>query len=195
MNIFRPDFQAPQTFENEAVVIFPTNEAFYHSDYEAVIKSKEGLRIWSQSSWPEDSFTPEQNRDDLLLHVADNKSHSAYGYMIYSPDRKTCLGSLYVNPLASLADNYNISAEEAAALAEFDARLDFWVVDGEGALEKQITESIRDWLSEGWKIRPLFACRREMRERQAIYQSLGLTLFLDLTGKNAGSNLMLFRLS
>jgi hypothetical protein len=195
MNIFRPDFHPPQTFESEAVVIFPTNEAFYLSDHEAVMRSKEGLRVWSQSPWPEDSFTPEQNREDLLLHVADNKNHEAYGYMIYSPDRKTCFGSLYVNPLAGLSENYSLSAAEAQSLGGFDARLDYWVVDGEPALEKQITESVRDWLNEGWNIQPLFACRREMRERQAIYQSLGFELFLDLTGKSPDSNLMLFKLA
>lgn len=104
MNIFRPDFHPPQAFESEAIVIFPTNEAFYLSDHEAVMASKEALRVWSQSDWPEDSFTPEQNRDDLLLHVADNKNHEAYGYMIYSPNRKNCFGSLYVNPLAGIPE-------------------------------------------------------------------------------------------
>lgn len=194
-HIFRPDFAPPQTFECEAFVIFPTNEAFYLSDHDAVMKSKESLRVWSQSPWPEDAFTPEQNRDDLLLHVADNKNHEAYGYMIYSPDRKTCFGSVYVNPLAGLSDNYTLAEEEARALGEFDARVDYWVLTGEHALEKQVTEGLRDWLSQGWGILPLFACRREMRERQAIYQALGLELFLDLTGKSPGSNLMLFRVS
>lgn len=195
MDIFQPDFQPPKTFESEDILIFPTNEAFYLSDYEAVMKSKKGLRTWSQSEWPEDSFTPEQNRDDLLVHVADNKNHAAYGYMIYAPDHKTCYGSLYVNPLTSISSGYSLSTEEAATLEAFHARLDFWVVEDELSLEKKITESIRDWMMEGWSIRPLFACRREMRERQAIYQALGLELFLDLTGKEANSNLMLYRLT
>jgi hypothetical protein len=191
MSIFRPKFQPPRTFENESLVIFPTDEAFYLSDYEAVMKSKNGLRVWSQSDWPKDSFTAEENKEDLLHHVADNKTHAAYGYMIYAPDHKTCYGSLYVNPLAPIPENYSISTEDAAMLAGYDARLDFWVVDGEAALERQITESLREWMKEGWAIRALFACRREMRERQAIYRALGLELLLDASGKSG--NLMLFK--
>jgi hypothetical protein len=64
MDIFTKTYTPPQELKTHDFCLFPTNQDFYQSDYEAVIKSRALLRDWSQSMWPEDDFTPEQNKED-----------------------------------------------------------------------------------------------------------------------------------
>ncbi|WP_373999216.1 hypothetical protein [Bdellovibrio bacteriovorus] len=156
------------------------------------MKSKDLLRVWSQSTWPEDEFTALQNKEDLGSHVQDNIDHSAYGYMIYSLDQKTCYGSLYVNPLSSVLENYILDSAQEKLIQEHQARIDFWIVEGERELEKDITRAIQDWLLNEWKINPLFSAREGMILREEIYSELGLKKVLHLRSKVSEATLLLY---
>lgn len=191
MTIFRKSFSPPQSLITDSFQLFPTDIEFYQTDFEAVMKSKEMLRIWGLSNWPEDSFTPEENKEDLKHHVQDNSDHAAYGYMIYSRDSKTCLGSLYVNPLPPVKENYHVSEIDKSLLDQFDARLDYWVTSGSG-LESLITEGLITWFTETWNIRPLLSAREGLVERLEIYEELQLKKCLHLKSKTSG-NLILYR--
>lgn len=193
MNIFSRDFSAPSQLQSKEFVLFFTDLQYVKPDHEAVMKSRESLRIYSQSTWPEDDFTEEQNREDLQNHIDDNKNHEAYGYMIFSPDRKRCLGSLYVNPLTPLSKHYLLSEEEVETLRRYDARIDFWLSDDvDFDLTKTIFSTVREWLGREWKINPLYSARREMINRQKLYETVGLELRADLHGHESDVNLLLF---
>lgn len=157
------------------------------------MKSKNILRVWSQSTWPEDEFTALQNKEDLGSHVQDNVDHAAYGYMIYSLDQKTCYGSLYVNPLSSVLENYILDSAQEKLIQDHQARIDFWIVEGERELEKDITRAIQDWLLNEWKITPLFSAREGMILREAIYSELGFKKVLHVQSKEPGMNLILYK--
>lgn len=193
MTIFTPQFHPPLKLETEQFILFPTDASLFESDFKAVMKSRDSLRIWSQSSWPEDDFTPEQNREDLKQHVNDNRAHTAYGYMIYSPDRQNCYGSLYVNPLTSVSGNYVVSQEEADVLKTFDVRIDCWITQGlDRAFETHALMAIRAWLHDEWKVRSLFAARIGMDRRREIYEQMGLTMRLNVRSSTSNMNLLLF---
>ncbi|CAN5592381.1 hypothetical protein BH10BDE1_BH10BDE1_31210 [soil metagenome] len=194
MDIFTTNFMPPLELKTDQFHLFPTDAALYTSDYEAVMKSRGSLRVWSQSNWPEDTFTVEQNRDDLMLHVADNQKHEAYGFMLYTLDRNQCLGSVYVNPLSTVVSNYSLTVADRELVEANNARIDFWVSDDVNErLEKSITVSIRDWLKNDWKINALFSAREGMARRIQIYEAIGLEKAASLTGREPGISLLLYR--
>lgn len=192
MNIFTKDFNPPMEFANDLFCVFPTNQKYYMSDYVAVMNNREMLRIWSQSNWPEDDFTPQVNKAELGQHVEDNVNHTAYGYMLYSPDRSKCFGSLYVNPLTSVAGNYHASASEADLLHSNQARIDCWIIEDASDLEKEIIASMIQWFKETWKINVLFSARVGLDKRISIYQNLGLEMKMNLKSKTSDMTLLLF---
>lgn len=192
MNIFTKSFNPPKTLTTPLFQIFPTNNDFFQSDYKAVMANKELLREWSQSSWPEDDFTPQQNFDDLLQHIDDNHTHAAYGYMIYSPDLKTCYGSVYVNPIASVPENYQTTFEEALIIKGHQARIDCWIVEDTSDLEKIIIKELISWFEEVWEIRVLFSARPKLMKRMDIYKELNRPLKMNVQSKTSDMKLLLF---
>jgi hypothetical protein len=141
--------------------------------------------LWSQSNWPEDTFTVEQNREDLQHHVEDNQVHSAYGYMIFSVDRTKCFGSLYVNPIQPVLDNYELNGDQRRAIIANDARIDFWT-DAEcdskqhDGFEQELVPLLKNWFAEQWKIKAAFAARKGMDRRQEVYREAHLSLIADI---------------
>lgn len=156
------------------------------------MKNKENLRQWSQSSWPEDHFSLEENKSDLELHMQDNKAHSAYGYMIYSQDLQECYGSLYINSLKPIPDNYLMTPNEIEALNFFDVRVDYWITEHITGMEELMTKEIDSWLKEVWKIQALFSARKEMLRRQKLYEKLGFNPLFDVKGRTSGMSLILY---
>jgi hypothetical protein len=192
MSIFISTFNPPAEHEGEGFRIFPTDSDFHQSDYEAVMRNKENLRLWSQSSWPEEHFSLEENKSDLELHMQDNQSHSAYGYMIYSQDLKDCYGSLYINSLRPIPDNYLMTPNEVEALDFFDLRVDYWITEEIPGMEELMTKEIYAWIQEVWKLPALFSSRKEMVRRQELYKKLGLNPLFDLKGRTSGMSLLLY---
>ena len=192
MNIFNHKFNPPKLLTAKDFHLFPTNNDFYQSDYEAVMANKELLREWSQSSWPEDDFTPEQNSADLAHHIEDNQTHAAYGYMIYSPDLKTCYGSVYVNPIANVPENYSTTPMETEVIQKHQARIDCWIVDQNSNLEKTIISELLNWFEETWEINVLFSARPGLTKRMNIYQELHRPMRMNLKSKTSDMRLLLF---
>lgn len=192
MTIFTKTFSPPETLTTSTFRIFPTNNDFFQSDFEAVMANKEMLREWSQSSWPEDDFTLQQNFDDLAQHMDDNHTHAAYGYMIYSPDLERCYGSIYVNPIENISENYQISSEEESVIRGHQARIDCWIIDDESELEKTIIKALITWFDEVWKIHVLFTARPNLKKRINIYKELNRPLKLHVQSKTSEIALLLF---
>lgn len=192
MNIFTTAYTPPQGFETEACSCFFTDPGFYQSDFDAVIASRDNLRIWSDSGWPEDNFTAEINREDLQLHVDDNEAHEAYGYMLYDPTRTRCYGSLYVNPTTRMAENYEFTNGTEAVLQHFDARIDYWLSSDIRDMHLQLSRSICHWIRDSWAIRAGFTVRERAHDRIKLYDAIGLQRSLSLRYRETGTALYLY---
>ena len=190
MNIFTPDFNPPRGFVTATCCCFFTDPDFYLSDFEAVISSRESLRVWSDSDWPEDDFTAEINRRELQFHVDDNKAHEAYGYMLYDPTRTRCFGSLYVNPTESL-EHYALELGSAASLARLDARIDYWLSESCVDLHRQLSATIYQWITRDWPIRAGFTGRGAAR--QTLYEQIDMTHGHTLCSLETGTRLYLYQ--
>lgn len=180
MNIFNTAFDFPKRFSGEYLSVFPTDIEFAVSDHEAVMASKEELRLWSDSDWPTEDFTIEENREDLKFHVKDNEDHCAYGFMLYDADQKTCYGSLYVNPI--IADSFK---NNKAELELFDARINCWIrTDLDEKLKVAIVKELIVWLNSEWLIQWAFAARPTLPQYQNLFSKCDLKRTLTLVYKD-----------
>lgn len=146
------------------------------ADHEAVMASKEALRVWCDDTWPEDDFTPEQNAEDLAGHLADAEAGTAFGYTVWDPDGTRVLGSLYLEPTAPFLDAYRADDADRAALAACDVRVELWLrADLPDDVEPRVLAAVRDWLAAAWPFRrPCWGSRRGMDRRRGHLEELGL---------------------
>ncbi len=145
-------------------------------DYDAVMASKALLRTWSDSPWPEDDFSLQQNAEDLAGHIEDFGRDLAYGFSIFTPDESRLIGSLYLDPVAPFLDDYAVDETTAARLLGFDVRLEYWLRRGtKRDFEEDFVREVLVWLKDAWWFHcPVFGSRRAMTARRALYEALGL---------------------
>jgi hypothetical protein len=116
-------------------------------DFDAVMTSRDLLREWSDSEWPEDDFTLEQNGQDIAEHIAEHELGSDYGFSVFTPDEARVLGSLYLNEVGPLLENYPTTPKTLARLLEFDVRVEYWLRAGVGRdLEARFVRAVLEWL-------------------------------------------------
>jgi hypothetical protein len=186
MNLNPKKFDVPTRLETAEFVIHRQRISDHQLDYLAVMDSKETLREWSDSEWPEDDFTLEQNTKDILGHIADHEQHEDYGFSIFSPNENRLLGSLYLNAVAPLLEHYPTDPETLARLLEFDVRLEYWLRTGTSAgLEKNFVQAVLTWLEASWWFKhPVFGSRRNMNSRRKLYSELGMIEVAALPSKD-----------
>ena len=63
MFVGSPD-PVPAQLRTKEFLLRPIVEADTERDYVAVMDTREALRLWRMSTWPEDEFTVEENRVD-----------------------------------------------------------------------------------------------------------------------------------
>jgi hypothetical protein len=114
-------------------------------DYDAVMSSRERLRLWSQTDWPADDFTLEQNLADLERHEREHGEGSAFTFTVLDPEGTRCLGCAYFTAPGP-------NAAPACAGATHPVQVGFWVRDSEIAagLDRHLFATLRAWLPEEW---------------------------------------------
>jgi hypothetical protein len=186
MNLNPKKFDVPTRLETAEFVIHRQRISDNQLDYLAVMDSKETLREWSDSEWPEDDFTLEQNAEDIAGHIADHEQDEDYGFSVFSPNEDRLLGSLYLNAVAPLLENYPTDPETLKRLLRFDVRLEYWLRTGTSAgLEKNFVQAVLTWLEASWWFKhPVFGSRRNMNSRRKLYAELGMIEVATLTSKD-----------
>src|SRR3954470_141479 len=107
-------------------------------DYDAVMTSADrlgGLRD-PGDDWPR-GLTLEEDLIDLAWHQREFTLRHSFAYTVMSPDERTCLGCVYLNPTGS---------------ASHDAQAFYWVRTSEaaGGLDERLGAAVRTWLAESW---------------------------------------------
>lgn len=186
MNLNPQQYAIPIRLETAEFLIHRQRITDNQLDYLTVMDSKETLREWSDSEWPEDDFTLEQNAEDISGHIADHERNENYGFSIFSPNEDRLLGSLYLNAVAPLLEHYPTDPDTLARLLEFDVRIEYWLHAGTGPdLEKHFVQTILAWLEQTWWFKnPVFGSRRNMILRRDVYTELGMTEVAALRSKD-----------
>ena len=73
---FGPDVSLSAGPRADEFILRPITAADARFDCEAVMDSREYLRQWEQSTWPEDDFTVADNQSDLVDHERWNSERS-----------------------------------------------------------------------------------------------------------------------
>lgn len=124
-------------------------------DYAAVMESREYLRLWRQSTWPEDDFTMEANRNDLVECEERHVAGRAFTYTVLDPRGAECLGCVYVFPTkATFLARSVVTALGDADWAAVEAVVFFWVrpPQMETRMDERLLAILRTWFTEEWKL-------------------------------------------
>ena len=152
MTFYPPDASVPDELIGEHFILRPLRPAHAKMDFDALMASKELLRRWSQTDWPADDFTLEQNCADLARHEEDHQHRRAFTFTVLDLSGEACLGCVYVVPLARCLNAAEVGAEELEAMGEHDALVQFWIRADRLAeeLDRRLLYGLIDWFEQEW---------------------------------------------
>jgi hypothetical protein len=169
---------APAGLRTPRFVLRPLLGSDAELDYDAVMESREFLRKWEQSTWPEDNFTVEGNREDLLKHERQHVEGEAFTYTVMSLDETECLGCVYVLPPdAKMWSGANVTNLGADSWSECDATVLFWVRKSRLAegLDRALLDSLLAWLKREWSFTaPVIVTNEQFDQQVATIESTNL---------------------
>ena len=153
-------------------------------DYAAVIETREYLRLWQQSAWPEDDFTVEANRKDLVDLERRHGEHRAFTYTVLSPDGARCLGCVYVFPTsATFLVKSTVIQVGDDQWADVDAVIFFWarLSQMETGLDERLLAALRAWFNEEWKLkRAVYVTNEQFRRQVDLIERTDMSLKFEL---------------
>ena len=170
----------PEGLRRDEFQLRPIRGADAELDYEAVMESREFLRIWEQSSWPEDNFTVEANREDLQKLERRHAAEESFTYTIMNPTETRCLGCVYIFATdAAMFSRSDISAIDGARWSDYAAAVYFWIrlsrlADG---LDRAVLDALCPWLKNDWRFENcLFITNEQFTQQVMMMESAGLRL-------------------
>ncbi|HWU57775.1 MAG TPA: N-acetyltransferase, partial [Microbacteriaceae bacterium] len=86
MSFTDSNISVPAELRTDAFVLRPIVADDAELDFAALMETREYLRLWEQSSWPEDDFTVEANRADLVGLEERHAAHRAFTYTVLDPN-------------------------------------------------------------------------------------------------------------
>lgn len=153
-------------------------------DYAAVMETREQLRLWRQSTWPEDDFTVEANRTDLIDLEQRHAAHRAFTYTVLDLDGTECLGCVYVFPTsATFLVKSMVTPVGEDEWADVDAVIFFWARLSRMAtgMDKRLLAALRAWFNEGWKLkRAVYVTNEQFQQQLDFIDRTDLALKFEL---------------
>ena len=92
----------PQLHQANDLVFVRLTAAHAELDHAALLGSMDYLRMWSDSAWPADDFTVEENRAELSWHDEEHDARVAFTYSVQNAEQNRALGCLYLRPLRDM---------------------------------------------------------------------------------------------
>jgi hypothetical protein len=145
----------PAELRTEEFVLRPIVVGDTELDYAAVMETREYLRLWRQSTWPEDDFTVAANREDLIELEQRNASRRAFAYTVLDPDGTECLGCVYIyDTSAKFLARSTVTPVGADEWADVDAVVFFWVRLSrmDTGMDERLLAALRAWFTQDWKL-------------------------------------------
>lgn len=153
-------------------------------DHAAVMETREDLRLWEQSSWPEDDFTVEANRKDLVDLEQRHTAGRADAYTVLDPLGSACLGCVYVFPTdATFLAKAMVTPAGADVWADVQAVVYFWARRSrmETGLDGRLLDALRAWFAEAWKLeRTVFVTNEQFTQQVDLIERTDLTRRFEL---------------
>jgi len=144
----------PAGLKTAEFVLRPIVASDAEKDHAAVMESREYLRLWEQSSWPEDDFTVDANRDDLVGLEQRHADRRAFTYTVLDPDDDQCVGCVYLFPTgAAFLAKSTVTPVGEDEWGRVDIAVYFWVRRSrmDNGMDARLLAALRGWLDETWK--------------------------------------------
>ena len=150
---FGPDVSLSAGPRADEFILRPITAADARFDCEAVMDSREYLRQWEQSTWPEDDFTVADNQSDLVDLERWNSENLAFTYTILDPSESRCLGCVYIFPPDATflsRSEINPTAEGAGEWSDIDAADCHWVRRREmdAGMDATVLTELEEWIRQ-----------------------------------------------
>ena len=172
------EFVVPERLETENFFLRPILASDDRLDYDAVMESKEFLRLWEQTTWPEDDFTVEANREDLDMLERRHAENGAFTYTVLTDDETECLGCVYIIATnARMFANATVTPVGDRSWDDYEATVYFWVRRSrlESGLDRTLLESLRRWFEAEWGFRGVLFVTSELFTQQVeMIEAAGL---------------------
>ncbi|MEZ5338212.1 MAG: N-acetyltransferase [bacterium] len=174
----------PEGIRTADFLIRPLLAADARLDYAAVMESRDFLRSWDQSGWPEDGFSLADNRADLERAEQRHNAREAFTFTVMNPEQNECLGCIYIFPrnarwLAEAA----VQPGAEMRWEEIDAVAMFWIRQSRLAeqLDRRLLMVLRDWFAREWQFGTYCLLTNEQLLQQAqMFEDMALRCRLSL---------------
>lgn len=170
----------PPGMKTDAFLLRPILETDAKLDYDAVMESREFLRKWEQSSWPEDDFTVEANRKDMRKMRKRHLSREAFGYTMMNLSETQCLGCDYIFPNnANMYAKAKITSLDGSQWMDVSAAVYFWVRKSRlaDALDRDLLGALSAWLEQDWNYKShVFVTNEQFEQQVTMFESTDLKL-------------------
>ncbi len=184
----------PESLVTEQFLIRPLSETDVELDYAAVMESRELLRKWEQSTWPEDDFTIESNLKDLQRHEREHINRESFTFTVMNPDETECLGCIYIFPLtARWLSKPDTVITGTGAWSDHEAVILFWVRQSRLAeeMDRNLLDQLRPWFAQHWSFDGhLYMTNEQFEQQVTLFEAAGLQRqFTVKLPKQPGANL------
>ena len=173
------------------VSLRPIRQGDAQSDYEAVMETRGFLREWEGTGWPEEDFTVEANREDLIRLERRHQIGESFTYTVVSPEGARCLGCVYIFPTgAPLFAKAQVSAKSGDDWLSFQAAVYFWVRQSAMAeeLDRRLVGALDLWLRRDWGIeRHLYVTNERVPHQRSLLEDAGRRPLFELRFSNRQS--------
>jgi hypothetical protein len=145
----------PAELRTEEFALRPIVAGDTEMDYAAVMETREDLRLWRMSTWPEDDFTVEANRKDVIDLEERHAALRAFTYTVLDPAGTTCLGCVYVFPTtATFLTESTVVPVGDDQWADLDAVIFFWarLARTTSGFDERLLAALRQWFKDAWKL-------------------------------------------
>jgi len=165
-------------------------------DHAAVMETRESLRLWEQSTWPEDDFTVDANRLDLVELEERHADRRAFTYTVLNPDGDECLGCVYVfQTSASFLARSAVAPIGDDDWDQVDAVVYFWVrrSHSEQGMGERLLSSLRSWFLEEWQVHNVvFVTNEQFTEQVDLIRGTDLSLKFELVEPGKAGKYLVF---
>jgi hypothetical protein len=150
-------FEVPSSLETASFRLRMLTVNDVVKDFDAVMTSVDHLRglFGKGSTWPSSDLSLEQDLIDLGWHQKEFQKRSSFAYTMMSLDEKVCLGCVYIYPTSE---------------AGCDAEVYLWARQShlELGLERELFESVKDWLQHRWPFKKIYYPGRNEKSGERI---------------------------